>query len=150
MECRTELEDLVTGAQAGNLRAFDALVYCFQGYAVRYAASLLGKATTIDAGFPTTTAAALTTLTTGTTPGVHGMVGYRVRDAAGRLTNQLSGWDDRMDPATWQRSRTVFERAVEQGVRARAIGLPKFAGSGFTEAVLRGAEFVGVQSLAER
>lgn len=116
----------------------------------RTLAPLLGKATTIDAGFPTTTAAALATLTTGTAPGEHGLVGYRVRDAAGRLTNQLTGWDDRMDPASWQRSRTVFERATEQGVRARAIGLPKFAGSGFTEAVLRGAEFIGVQSLAGR
>jgi len=111
---------------------------------------MLGKATTIDAGFPTTTAAALATLTTGTAPGEHGLVGYRVRDGAGRLTNQLSGWDAQMDPSTWQRSRTVFERAADEGVRARAIGLPKFAGSGFTEAVLRGAEFIGVQSLAER
>jgi predicted AlkP superfamily pyrophosphatase or phosphodiesterase len=126
-----------------------AAVRARSGHA-RTLAPLLGKATTIDAGFPTTTAAALATLTTGTAPGVHGLVGYRVRDAAGRLTNQLSGWDGRMDPATWQRSRTVFERATELGVRARAIGLPKFRGSGFTEAVLRGAEFVGVQALAER
>ncbi|WP_354482144.1 alkaline phosphatase family protein [Leifsonia sp. 563] len=116
----------------------------------RTLAPLLGKTTTIDAGFPTTTAAALATLTTGTTPGEHGLVGYRVRDGAGRLTNQLTGWDDRMDPATWQRSRTVFEQAAERGVTPRAIALPKFAGTGFTAAVLRGAEFVGVQSMADR
>ena len=133
---------VVDGLGAAALRARS-------GHA-RTLAPLLGKATTIDAGFPTTTAAALATLTTGTTPGEHGLVGYRVRDGAGRLTNQLSGWDARMDPATWQRSRTVFETAAEQGVRARAIGLPKFEGSGFTAAVLRGAEFVGVQSLSER
>ncbi|WP_431247863.1 alkaline phosphatase family protein [Leifsonia xyli] len=133
---------VVDGLGAAALRARS-------GHA-RTLAPMLGKTTTIDAGFPTTTAAALATLTTGTTPGEHGMVGYRVRDAAGRLTNQLSGWDERMDPATWQRSRTVFERATEQGVRARAIGLPKFDGSGFTEAVLRGAEFLGVQSLSAR
>ena len=133
---------VVDGLGAAALRARS-------GHA-RTLAPMLGKSTTIDAGFPTTTAAALATLTTGTPPGEHGLVGYRVRDAAGRLTNQLSGWDDRMDPATWQRSRTVFERATEQGVRARAIGLPKFEGSGFTSAVLRGAEFLGVQSLSER
>ncbi|MFP3465619.1 alkaline phosphatase family protein [Leifsonia sp. SIMBA_070] len=133
---------VVDGLGAASLRAR-------AGHA-RTLAPMLGKTTTIDAGFPTTTAAALATLTTGTTPGTHGLVGYRVRDAAGRLTNQLSGWDARMDPATWQRSRTVFERAVEQGIPARAIGLPKFAGSGFTAAVLRGAEFVGVQSLEGR
>ncbi|MDN4615551.1 alkaline phosphatase family protein [Leifsonia sp. F6_8S_P_1B] len=116
----------------------------------RTMAPLLGKATTIDAGFPTTTAAALTTLTTGTTPGEHGMVGYRVRDAAGRLTNQLNGWDDRMDPATWQRSRTVFQTAAAEGVTTRAIGLAKYADSGFTAAVLRGAEFLGGRTMADR
>jgi len=133
---------VVDGLGAAALRARS-------GHA-RTLAPLLGKTTTIDAGFPTTTAAALATLTTGTAPGVHGLVGYRVRDAAGRLTNQLSGWDERMDPASWQRSRTVFERAAAQGIRARAIGLPKFAGTGFTEAVLRGADFIGVQALGER
>lgn len=133
---------VVDGLGAAALRARS-------GHA-RTLAPMLGKTTTMDAGFPTTTAAALATLTTGTTPGEHGLVGYRVRDGAGRLTNQLSGWDAEMDPATWQRSRTVFEQAAEQGVRARAIGLPKFDGSGFTAAVLRGAEFIGVQSLSAR
>lgn len=133
---------VVDGLGAAALRARS-------GHA-RTLAPLLGKATTIDAGFPTTTAAALTTLTTGTLPGEHGMVGYRVRDDAGRLTNQLSGWDDRMDPATWQRSRTVFERASAEGVVARAIGLPKYADSGFTHAALRGAEFVGGRTMADR
>jgi predicted AlkP superfamily pyrophosphatase or phosphodiesterase len=116
----------------------------------RTLAPLLGTSTTIDAGFPTTTAAALTTLTTGVTPGVHGMVGYRVRDATGRLTNQLSGWDERMDPATWQRSTTVFERARGRGVAVRAVGSPAYAGSGFTAAALRGAEFVGGRRMADR
>lgn len=133
---------VVDGLGAASLRARS-------GHA-RTLAPLLGKTTTIDAGFPTTTAAALTTLTTGTLPGEHGMVGYRVRDDAGRLTNQLSGWDDRMDPATWQRSRTVFERASEEGVAARAIGLAKYADSGFTAAALRGAEFVGGRTMADR
>lgn len=133
---------VVDGLGAASLRAR-------AGHA-RTLAPLLGKATTIDAGFPTTTAAALATLTTGTTPGEHGLVGYRVRDAAGRLTNQLSGWDAAMHPDTWQRSRTVFERAADQGVRARAIGLPKFENTGFTAAVLRGAEFTGVSKLADR
>jgi predicted AlkP superfamily pyrophosphatase or phosphodiesterase len=133
---------VVDGLGAASLRAR-------AGHA-RTLAPLLGKTTTIDAGFPTTTAAALTTLTTGTTPGVHGMVGYRVRDASGRLTNQLSGWDERMDPAVWQRSRTVFERAAASGIATRAIGLPKYAESGFTAAALRGAEFVGGRTMADR
>ncbi len=116
----------------------------------RTLASRLGKTTTIDAGFPTTTAAALATLTTGTTPGEHGLVGYRVRDDAGRLTNQLNGWDDRMDPATWQRAETVFERAAADGVASFALGVPAYADSGFTHAVLRGAEFIGGRTMADR
>lgn len=133
---------VVDGLGAAALRARE-------GHA-RTMASRLGKATTIDAGFPTTTAAALATLTTGTTPGEHGLVGYRVRDGAGRLTNQLNGWDDRMDPSTWQRARTVFERAAAEGVASYAIGVPAYADSGFTHAVLRGAEFIGGRTMADR
>jgi predicted AlkP superfamily pyrophosphatase or phosphodiesterase len=117
----------------------------------RNLAPLLGKTTIIDAGFPTTTAAALATLATGTLPGVHGLVGYRVRDSANdRIVNQLSGWDQRLDPATWQRSRTVFERAGDQDVRSWAIGLPKYVDSGFTKAILRGAEYVSARTMADR
>jgi predicted AlkP superfamily pyrophosphatase or phosphodiesterase len=134
---------LVDGLGAAALRAR-------AGHA-RTLAPLLSKATTIDAGFPTTTAAALATLATGTLPGVHGLVGYRVRDSANdRVVNQLSGWDDRLDPATWQRSRTMFERAADTNVQAWAIGLPKYADSGFTRAVLRGAEYVAARTMAER
>ena len=67
----------------------------------RTLASQVTRATTIGAGFPSTTASALTTLTTGVLPGTHGMVGYAVLDAAhDRVVNQLTGWDDRLDPAT--------------------------------------------------
>jgi hypothetical protein len=133
---------VVDGLGAAALRARE-------GHA-RTLASRLGKGTTIDAGFPTTTAAALATLTTGTTPGVHGLVGYRVRDDAGRLTNQLNGWDDRMDPATWQRSPTVFEEAARAGIPSYAVGVPAYADSGFTHAVLRGARFVAGRTMADR
>ncbi|MFF1573752.1 alkaline phosphatase family protein [Leifsonia sp. NPDC058292] len=117
----------------------------------RTLAPLLGKTTTIDSGFPTTTAAALATLATGTLPGVHGLVGYKVRDDLhDRVVNQLSGWDDELDPATWQRSRTVFEVASDSGVKSWAIGMPKYADSGFTKAILRGAEYVSARTMADR
>ena len=65
--------------------------------------SLMSGSSVIDSGFPTTTAAALATLTTGTAPGQHGMVGYTVLDPANdRVLKQLSGWDDRIDPDAWQ------------------------------------------------
>ena len=100
----------------------------------RTLAPLLGKTTTIDAGFPTTTAAALATLATGTLPGRARAGRLRVLDAANdSVVNQLTGWDDRLDPA--------HLAALADGVRAggrdgraqpAAIGLPKHSESGFT------------------
>ncbi len=104
----------------------------------------------ITAAFPTTTASALATLTTGAAPGQHGMVGYRVLDTAhDRLVNQLTGLDD-LDPAVWQRKPTLFETATAAGVRAVAIGAPRHRESGFTAAVLRGAHYYGAAVVAER
>ena len=59
-------------------------------------------------------------------PGEHGLVGYRVLDAAhDRLVNQLSGWDAGMRPETWQRLPTLFETAHERGHRdVRRSGPP--------------------------
>ncbi|MDQ1574267.1 MAG: hypothetical protein QOH44_1826, partial [Actinomycetota bacterium] len=81
-----------------------------------HARTLANALTVIDSVFPTTTAAALATLATGATPGEHGMVGYTVLDAANdRVINELSGWDDLIDPVSWQREQTIFERAVANG-----------------------------------
>jgi hypothetical protein len=105
----------------------------------------------IDTVFPTTTSSALASLATGESPGQHGMVGYSVLDAANdRVVNQLSGWDDNLIPETWQRKRTVFERAVGAGFAAVAVGPVRFADSGFTRAVLRGAEYRVGASIADR
>jgi hypothetical protein len=105
----------------------------------------------ITSVFPTTTAAALTTLTTGVSPGRHGLVGYRTLDAANdRLVNQLTGWDDGMIPEVWQREATVFEQAAAGGIRSFAVGPSKFRSSGFTRAALRGADYRGANTLADR
>lgn len=102
--------------------------------------------------FPTTTAAALTTILTGVEPGEHGLVGYRVLDRErSRLVNLLSGWEsDGIDPSTWQPRPTVFERAAAAGHPAFAVGIAEYAGSGFSGATLRGAEFVAGGSSSER
>jgi len=106
---------------------------------------------TIDSVFPTTTAAALATLTTGQSPGRHGLVGYSVLDSQhDRVVNQLSGWDDDLIPETWQRRRTLFESAVDEGYSAVAVGPSRFLGSGFTRAVLRGAEYRVAATIADR
>ncbi|RWZ52051.1 alkaline phosphatase family protein [Labedella phragmitis] len=109
------------------------------------------RARSIDSVVPSTTAAALTTILTGAWPGVHGLVGYRAIDRRNdRVVNQLSGWDDRMLPETWQRSPTVFEGIADGPVSAVAVGPTKFAGSGLTRAILRGAPYVGEDDVARR
>jgi hypothetical protein len=117
----------------------------------RFLSTRLTKASVVDGVFPATTAAGIATLTTGVEPGQHGLVGYRVLDAArDRVVNQLTGWDEGMDPASWQRMRTVFEQATDDGVPSFAIGAKRFRASGFTQAVLRGAAYVAAETLAER
>jgi hypothetical protein len=117
----------------------------------RILAGALSAKSVIEAGFPTTTASAIATLTTGVRPGQHGLVGYSVLDADhDRVVNQLSGWDDRLDPATWQSVPTLFERAVAGGYSAIAIGPARYRETGFSNAVLRGARYVAAASIAER
>lgn len=100
--------------------------------------------------FPTTTAAALTSLLTGTAAGVHGIVGYRVRvPDTGIVVNQLTGWDaGEIDPAQWQRARTEFERHPQ--TPAFIVSKPEYESSGFTHAAFRGADFVGEANLEDR
>lgn len=121
------------------------------GHARRLAAAM-GKKDIAHSVFPSTTAAALTSLLTGVDPGVHGLVGYRVLDRdRGRLVNQLSGWEqERIDAASWQREPTLFETAAASGRPAFAVGLAAYAHSGFTSATLRGAVFASAKTAAER
>ncbi|MER7795743.1 nucleotide pyrophosphatase/phosphodiesterase family protein [Microbacterium sp. NPDC096154] len=121
------------------------------GHARRLSA-LGGKKDVARTVFPSTTAAALTSVLTGTDPGQHGLVGYRVRDPAqGRLANQLNGYErDGLDPATWQRRPTVFERAAAEGRRTFSVGLAEYARSGLTAAVLRGSEYVPADDVRTR
>jgi len=120
------------------------------GHARTMSAAMVGR-WSIDSGFPTTTASALTTLATGKDPGQHGMVGYSVLDAANdRLVNLLSGWDDRIDPTLWQVQPTLFETAAAAGLRPLVIGPGRYSSSGFTQAVLRGARYLAEASIADR
>ncbi|GAA2222202.1 alkaline phosphatase family protein [Herbiconiux moechotypicola] len=110
----------------------------------------LTKRSALTSGFPTTTAVALASLTTGSLPGAHGIVGYSALVPGVGVVNQLSGWSDRMRPATWQRSATVFETLAAQGVRSATIGPARYADSGLTHAILRGADYVSGASIADR
>ena len=100
--------------------------------------------------FPSTTATSLSTLGTGVLPGVHGMLGYTVRvpRSDNRLLNALK-WDERVDPVMWQKVPTLFERAASSGVSATHVAAKRYEGSGFTQAALRGAKYVGANGVDE-
>ncbi len=98
--------------------------------------------------FPSTTAAALTSLLTGTGPGEHGIVGYRARvPGTDHVVNQLRGWDTDGLPRTWQRATPL---ATSSGRPFFAVSKTEYAGTGFTAATLDGAEFHGADDLTER
>lgn len=121
------------------------------GHARRLLAAIPPQGGIIESGFPTTTASALATLTTGLAAGEHGLVGYSAIDAAAdRVVNQLTGWDEGMRPRTWQPHQTVFERATAVGVDSVVVGAERYRDTGFTEAVLRGARFEAQRSIGDR
>jgi predicted AlkP superfamily pyrophosphatase or phosphodiesterase len=105
---------------------------------------------TLDAAFPSTTAASLASLGTGVPPGQHGMVGYDVyAPHLDRVVNQLNGWDPDVDPDRWQPCPTVFER-IHPAIPVATVSLPQFEGSPMTRAALRGGDFIGAGSLHAR
>jgi len=114
--------------------------------------SQLNSLTNISTYFPSTTAVSLSSVGTGVLPGVHGMLGYTVRvprsGEPGRLLNSLK-WDERVDPLMWQKVPTLFERATNSGIKVSHIAAKRYEGTGFTQAALRGASYVGANQIDE-
>ena len=101
----------------------------------------------LSSEFPSTTATSLTSVGTGLTPAEHGMLGYTVRIpySDNRLLNALK-WDSRVDPVIWQSHETLFEQGKRHRINAFNISSERYAGTGFTEAALRGATFLGANT----
>jgi hypothetical protein len=101
----------------------------------------------ITTGFPSTTPASLATLTTGSAPGAHGIVGIFLNIPGTEQVLNLLRWRDEPDPLRWQPLTTQFARAAQAGVFTRAVSRPEFADSGLTAATLRGTEYVGTSDV---
>jgi hypothetical protein len=98
--------------------------------------------TTITSVAPTTTATALTSLTTGRTPADHGVLGYRLR-AGTEVLNVL-----RWTTAAGDARAEIRPRAFQQfepflGRKVPVVSPAAFAGSGFSAAHLAGVELLG-------
>jgi hypothetical protein len=95
---------------------------------------------------PSTTAAALTSLSTGVAPGRHGIVGYRF--AMGDDVLQALRWtvDDREAAAAHppDRVQRVAPTLRLKGAAVPYVGKTSFSTSSFTKAHLRGSAYVGV------
>lgn len=104
----------------------------------------------IETVIPSTTGAALTTITTGRLPGTHGLVGYKIRHPELGIVSTLKEWSGIADPRGWQRAVPLFELARNAGIEPYAIGRPAHATGGLTEAILRGTEYLGGQTIDDR
>ncbi|WP_067782570.1 alkaline phosphatase family protein [Actinomyces vulturis] len=108
--------------------------------------------------FPSTTAAALTTLGTGALPGQTGMLGYSVRHPGHAMhgghasTLNLITWEDTpLRAENWQDHPTLVERSIaDHGEPLYSVGPARFTGSGLTGAAFRAMTHVGVDRLDDR
>jgi predicted AlkP superfamily pyrophosphatase or phosphodiesterase len=112
----------------------------------------------LTAGFPATTAASLSSLAIGLTPGEHGLVGYTMAlpgydRAFNTLTWSLYGLGPRVDlrdelvPEIFQPQPTLPERAAAAGVPIHYLGPAFHEGSALSRAIGRGQRFHTAESL---
>ncbi|HEY4332263.1 MAG TPA: alkaline phosphatase family protein [Ilumatobacteraceae bacterium] len=107
--------------------------------------SMLGGPITTVA--PSTTATALTSITTGLTPGEHGLVGYRL-DIGGDVLNVLRWQGDHGDLRRSHPPRDVQPFLPFMGESPVVITRAELEGSGFTDAHLRGAALRGWRTMS--
>jgi hypothetical protein len=112
------------------------------GHARRLVSGLHTAGFSLHSGLPSTTSAALASLTTGQSAGTHGMLGYSVLEPLSKtILNHLKPFPDSVEPEQWQPCQTVFETLAGDGIPSLTIGEARFSGTDFTRAILRGAEF---------
>jgi hypothetical protein len=92
---------------------------------------------------PSTTATCLTSLTTGSPPGRHGVVGYRVHVGAGQVMNVLRWRTAAGDARDLVTPEGLAPLLPFEGRSPPVVTRAEFAGGGFSLAHLRGARLVG-------
>ena len=101
---------------------------------------------------PSTTATALTSLTTGAPPAVHGVVGYRMKVPVAATNGDVAGDDVlnvlRWSTATGDARQRVLPESIQptmafRGAKAAVVTRSDFADTGFSRAHLAGCELFG-------
>jgi hypothetical protein len=115
----------------------------------------------LTAGFPATTATSLASIGTGLTPAGHGIVGYTtLLPDVPEVTEPINwlGWRgaasgrdlvDAVPPERIQPLPTVFEQVARHGVGTQIVAAGAYRSSGLTRAVLRGAAYRPISTLAD-
>jgi hypothetical protein len=138
------MPDAVVGARAIVLLVLDGLGW----EALRTHADRMPNLTAMGGGpvttvVPSTTAAALTSITTGLPPSIHGVVGFRIAldgDVLNVLSFQLARSKRPPDPFTVQRHTPFLGRP------AVVVSGASFRDSGFTRVHMRDARYVGYRT----
>lgn len=100
--------------------------------------------------FPSTTAAALTSLATGELPGEHGILAHVAHDSTiGTTKNLLSGWDNQQEALTWKVRADLSEQQVGQ-VEVFNVSASEYRDTGFTALSMSRANFVAADSMQDR
>jgi hypothetical protein len=127
------------------------------GSSVPAASRWLEHASPITTVFPTTTSCALTSLSTGAAPSVHGLVGYRqylprygvVADMLKMSIVGSTGRDELVGPHWTPSLVSGCPSIFRRGMGATALSRDRFAGQGFTRILYDGATFVGYSTLTD-
>jgi hypothetical protein len=137
----TWLPEPVTGARTVVLLVLDGLGWeAVATHPDRLAEIGALAGTPITTVVPSTTPAALTSITTGLPPGRHGVTGFRIRvdhTVLNAIRWQQADGKRPPDPSTFQRHEVFGGRAVPVVTKA------EFRSSGLTGAHLRGTDFLG-------
>jgi hypothetical protein len=140
------IPELARSAPSVVLLVVDGLGWnAVQEHAARLPTVAAMDGTAITTVVPSTTSTALTSICTGLAPAQHGVLGYRMR-VGGDVLNVLR-WsvpDSHRppDPFDVQRHTSFLGREIP------VVTKSEFRTSGFTQAHLRGARFVGWQTVA--
>jgi predicted AlkP superfamily pyrophosphatase or phosphodiesterase len=91
---------------------------------------------------PSTTSSALTSISTGLSPGEHGVIGYRM-DVEGEILNVLRWWASGRDARDSIPPDKIQQTEPFLGHRPPVVTRAEFRYSGFTQAHLEGVRFCG-------
>lgn len=115
----------------------------------RFMSQLEGKKNVVSV-FPSTTASALSSLVTGTLPGQHGILGYKIMDPhSGLILNQLTEIG-KVSTAPWLLQPLLCSDELRQEIPFTVIGHSRFASSPLTQVLYQGARYISENNVDER